>query len=108
MATLGFNTLPGSTRVRTPSGIVRLDELSGSGPQGPQGDKGDKGDQGDAGTVDSSLFYTKLQTDFALAANRPSAGLSDGVQTYDSTSNVIRNILGTRGIVTHIYEPPRP
>ena len=98
---IGTNVLPGNTRVRTPSGLVRLDQLSGSGPQGPPGEKGDPGEP-----VDTSLFYTKLQTDFALAANRPSAGLSDGAQTYDSSSNVIRNILGTGGIVTHLFMNP--
>ena len=100
---IGTNVLAGNTRVRTASGLVRLDQLSGSGPQGPPGEKGDTGD---TGTVDTTLFYTKLQTDFALAANRPSAGLGDGAQTYDSSSNVIRNILGTGGVVTHIFHNP--
>ena len=89
------NVLSGNTRVRTPNGLVRLDELSGSGPQGPPGEQGPQGPQGEPGTVDSSLYYTKGQVDFALAANRPSSGLSDGAHTYDSNMNVIRNILGT-------------
>ena len=38
-----------------------------------------------------------MQVEFPLAANRPSAGLSDGSQTYDSTSNVIRHMSGTWG-----------
>ena len=99
---IGTNVLPGNTRVRTPSGLVRLDQLSGSGPQGPQGPPGEKGDTGDTGTVDSSNYYNKLQVDFAIISSKPSAGLSDGAQTYDASSNVIRNILGTGGIVTHI------
>ena len=99
---IGTDVLAGNTRVRTPSGLVRLDQLSGSGPQGPQGPPGEKGDTGDTGTVDSSLFYNKLQVDFAILSSKPSAGLSDGAQTYDAGSNVIRNILGTGGIVTHI------
>ena len=74
---------------------MRLDQLSGSGPAGPAGAQGDQGDLGPPGTVDTSLFYTKLQVDVAIAASRPSAGLSDGAQTYDSSSNEIRNILGT-------------
>ena len=37
---LGFNALPGNTRVRISAGLVRLDQLSGSGPQGPQGETG--------------------------------------------------------------------
>ena len=75
--------------MRTPSGLVRIDQLSGSGPQGPQGPLGE------TGTVDTSNFYTKLQVDFALAANRPVAGLYYGVETYDRSSNTIRHILGT-------------
>ena len=80
------NILSGNTRVRTPSGLVRFDQLSGSGAQGPQGPLGEP---------DTSDFYTKFQVDFALAANRPSACLSDGAQTYDSNINTIRNIMGT-------------
>ena len=39
-------------------------------------------------------------------AARPSAGLSDGAQAYDSNTNVIRNILGSGGIHTHIFMNP--
>ena len=90
---LGYNVLPTNTRVRLSTGqLVPIEDLSGSGPQGPQGEKGD---QGDPGVVDTSNFYTKGQVDFALAANRPSSGLSDGAQTYDSNMNVIRRTAGT-------------
>ena len=102
----GLFILDGSTRVRTDSGLVRLSELSGSGPEGPAGPPGPKGDQGDPGVVDTSNYYTIAQTDVALATNRPSASLSDGARTYDSNTNVIRNILGTGGIVTHIFMNP--
>ena len=94
------NVLSGNTRVRTPNGLVRLDELSGSGPAGPAGPAGP---QGETGTVDTSLYYNKLQVDFALAANRPTEGLSDGASTYDSTNNVIRNMLGSGGIICHVF-----
>ena len=70
MATVGYNTLPGSTKVRTANGLVRLDEISGSGPQGEQGPPGEKGDQGDPGTVDNSLYYSKLQTDLCDNGNQ--------------------------------------
>ena len=64
MSLVGFNTLPGNTRVRTQhNGLVRLDELSGSGPQCEQGPLGEKGDQGDPGTIYTSNCYLKLQTD---------------------------------------------
>ena len=95
MSLVGYNTLAGTTRVRTPNGLVRLDalsELSGSGPAGPagptepagpvgsagpqgdvrpagpQGDAGPAGPQGDAGTVDASNYYSKPQIDFMFAA----------------------------------------
>ena len=106
MSLVGFNTLSGNTRVKTSSGLVRLDELSGSGPQGEQGPLGENGDQGDPGTVDTNNFYSKLQTDVAIMATRPSAGLSDGAQAYDSNTNVIRNIVGSGGIHTHIFMNP--
>ena len=128
---IGFNTLPGNTRVRVNGTLVRLDELSGSGPQGPvgetgaqgpigetgaQGQVGETGAQGPAGETgaqgpagqdaDTTQFYTKLQTDFALLANRPSASLSDGAQTYDANTHTIRNVLGTGGHCdSHISEP---
>ena len=102
MATVGSNTLPGSTQLRTANGLVRLDELSGSGPQGAQSPPGEKGNQGDPGAVDTSNFYSTLQTDFAIMAARPSASLSDGVKVYASNTNEIRNILGI-GVLSHIY-----
>ena len=64
MATVGYNTLPGTTRVRTPNGLVKLQELSGSGPQGPAGPAGP---QGPVVTVDYSNLYTKAEVDGALA-----------------------------------------
>ena len=105
----GLFIIDGSTRVRTDSGLVRLSELSGSGPQGEQGVQGEQGppgEKGDDSTVDTSNYYTIMHTNCALAANRPSASLSDGARTYDSNTNVIRNILGTGGIVTHIFMNP--
>ena len=104
---IGFDTLSGSTRVKVNGTLVRLDELPGSGPQGPQGETGPQGPQGAAGEdADTTQFYTKLQTDFALLANRPSASISDGVVTYDASTHTIRNVLGTGGIVTHIFQNP--
>ena len=96
---IGFNTLSGSTRVKVNGTLVRLDELPGSGPQGPQGPQGETGPQGPQGAAgedaDTTQFYTKLQTDFALLANRPSASISDGAVTYDASTHTIRNVLGT-------------
>ena len=49
MSLVGYNTLAGTTRVRTPNGLVRLDELSGSGPAGPTGPTGPIGPAGSVG-----------------------------------------------------------
>ena len=104
---LGYSVLPTNTRVRLSTGeLVPIEDLSGSGPPGPAGEKGDQGDPGPPGTVDTSNFYNKLQVDFAILSSKPSAGLSDGAQTYDSNTNVIRPILGTGGIQTHIFMNP--
>ena len=98
---LGYNVLPTNTRVRLSTGqLVPIEDLSGSGPQGPQGEKGD---QGDPGTVDTSNFYTRLQTDFALAVNRPTSNLSTGAKVYDAATNTIRNVVGQNGVQTFIY-----
>ena len=63
---LGFETLAGNTRVRTPTGLVRLDQLSGSGPQGPVGPAGPVGADGAAGadgadgTIDTAQFLSLI------------------------------------------------
>ena len=49
MAQIGFNTIPGNTRVRTSTGLVKLIDLAGSGPAGPQGATGPQGEQGSQG-----------------------------------------------------------
>ena len=101
---LGYSVLPTNTRVRLSTGeLVPIEDLSGSGPPGPAGEKGDQGDPGPPGTVDTSNFYTRLQTDFALAANRPTSNLSTGAKVYDSATNTIRNVVGQNGIQTFIY-----
>ena len=63
------NVLSGNTRVRTPNGLVRLDELSGSGPAGEQGPAGPAGPPGETGTVATSLYYNNLQVDFAIISS---------------------------------------
>ena len=63
--TTGLSILDGrTTRVVTTSGLVFLEDLSGSGPQGPAGPAGP---EGPAGTVDTTQFYTKSQADILLA-----------------------------------------
>ena len=68
--TLGITVLGGDTRVRTNGQLIRLDQLSGSGPVGPQGEQGIQGIQGEPGQdgadgiVDASNFHNKAQVDF--------------------------------------------
>ena len=100
------NIISGNTRVRTPSGLVRLDQLSGSGPQGPQGPPGEKGDTGDTGTVDTNNYYNKLQVDFAILSSKPTSSLSTGAKVYDSATNTIRNIVGQNGLQAFIFMDP--
>ena len=49
--TLGITVLGGDTRVRTNGQLIRLDQLSGTGPAGPQGEQGPQGIQGVAGAT---------------------------------------------------------
>ena len=105
--------MEGSTRVRTPNGLVRLDQLSGSGPQGPAGPAGPAGEDGDAGpqgptgpvgpqgetgatgpqgpagedgVVDTSNYYNKPQIDFMFATTPPSilSHTAPGAQVWDT------------------------
>ena len=108
----GIFVIDGSTFVRTDSGLVRLSELSGSGPQGEQGVQGeqwppgDKGDQGDPGVVNLDNVYTRAQVELALMANKPTSDMSTGAKVYDSTTNTIRNIVGQNGLPAFIYMDP--
>ena len=131
---LGLTVLGGDTRVRSNGQLIRLDQLSGTGPAGPQGEQGETGPQGATGAqgaqgatgpqgvtgpqgatgpqgpagedADATQFYTKPQVDLAHLANRPSASISDGAVVYDANATTIRNVLGTGGIVTHIFQNP--
>ena len=133
MAQLGFNTLPGNTRVRANGSLVRLDELSGSGPQGPAGPQGEQGSQGfqgptgqtgatgpvgptgptglqgDAGVVDTSNYYNKGQINFMFATTPPSilSHTTPGAKVWDNNNNLMRTIEGQDGIQTFIYMNPQ-
>ena len=67
---LGIKVLGGDTSVRSNGQLIRLDQLSGTGPAGPQGEQGPQGIQGEPGrdgadgTVDTTIFYNKAQVDF--------------------------------------------
>ena len=133
MSLVGYNTLEGSTRVRTPNGLVRLDQLSGSGPQGPAGPAGPAGEDGDAGPqgptgpvgpqgetgatgpqgpagedADTTQFYTKPQINFLFATTPPSilSHTTPGAQVWDNDNNLMRTIKGQDGIQTFIYMNP--
>ena len=47
----GLIILDGGARIRTDSGSIRFDELSGSRPQGPAGEPGEVGPVGPQGAV---------------------------------------------------------
>ena len=106
MASVGFNTLAGNTRVRTPQGLVRLDLLSGSGPQGPQGPTGPtgatgaNGADGADGTVDTTQFYTKTQADILLAFKQHiiSSTSGAGTEVWDSANNLVRRLVAGTGV----------
>ena len=129
----GLFILDGSARVRTDNGLIRLDELSGSGPQGepgpagPQGVQGATGPAGPAGATgpagaagpqgpagqdgqdaDTSQFYTKPQVDFLFATTPPSilSHTTPGAQVWDDGNNLMRAIKGQDGILTFIYTNP--
>ena len=118
---IGFDTLPGSTRVRVNGTLVRLGELSGSGPQGepgpqgpagatgPQGPTGATGAQGPAGATgpqgptsedaDTTQFYTKPQIDFMFATTPPGilSHTTPGAQVWDNGNNLMRTIRRANG-----------
>ena len=93
---LGFEVLPRGTRLRTQNGLVRLDQLSGSGPQGPAGPSGPAGP---AGTVYTSQFYTKAQADVLLASKNHliSSTAGSGTEVWDSANNMIRRLVAGTG-----------
>ena len=97
----GLLILDGNARVRTPSGLVKLQELSGSGPQGPAGPQGP---QGEPGVVDTSLVYTKAEVDGALLfkENRWQTGTQPGAKIWDGTLRQLRNVLGQHSVHTFI------
>ena len=132
--TLGITVLGGDTRVRANGQLIRLDQLSGSGPAGPQGETGPQGatgpqgpqgatgaigatgatgpagPQGEAGEVDTTQFYTKPQIDFMFATTPPSilSHTTPGAQVWDNGNNLMRTIKGQDGIQTfHLSKIPQ-
>ena len=91
----GIAILNGVTKqvLRSSGVLVALEDLSGSGPVGP---KGDKGDQGEPGVVDTSLFYTKLEVDGALAFNQHILQVSPSTSSkvWGAALQQFRNIVG--------------
>ena len=115
--TLGITVLGGDTRVRTNGQLIRLDQLSGTGPAGPQGEQGETGPQGATGaqgaqgaqgatgatgaqgatgpagedgadgTVDTSNFYNKTQV-FLLMMHLPLGYIREQVLTCGTTHKV--------------------
>ena len=76
---LGILTLPANTRVKTTDGLIKLSELASTpGPPGPPGPQGIQGEQGEPSEIDTSSYYTKIQTDFAILVAKPTSSLSTG------------------------------
>ena len=115
--------LGGDTRVRTTCQLIRLDQLSGTGPAGPQGEQGETGPQGatgptgpagatgatgptgatgadgEDGTVDTSHFYNKTHV-VLLMMNTPSIGIypGAGVNVWGNQQGLMSNLVGLNGI----------
>ena len=95
-----------TTQVLRSSGVlVALEGLSGSGPQGPAGPQGP---QGKPRVVDTSLFYTKLEVDGALAFKQSllQVSPSTGSKVWDAALQQVRNVVGVDGIQCFIYMNP--
>ena len=73
--------------------LVALEDLSGSGPQGAAGPQGPRGE---LGVVDTSLFYTKLEVDGALAFNQHILQVSPSTSSkvWGAALQQFRNIVG--------------
>ena len=95
----GLFILDGNARVRTPSGLVKLQDLNGSGPQGPTRPAGP---QRPAGTVDYSNIYTKAEVHGTLLFNENilQTGTHPGAKTWGGTLRQLRNVLGQNGVQT--------
>ena len=92
MAAVGFHTLAGNTKVRTANGLVRLDQLSGSGETGPVGPTGTTGAQGPAGAdADTSQFYNKSEVDFKLLLKQSllTTHSGNGSRVWDNTNGMV-------------------
>ena len=78
---LGILTLPSNTRVRTADGLIKLSELASTpGPQGPPGPQGIQGIQDEQCDIDTTNYYNRLQTDFAILVAKPTSSLSTGAK----------------------------
>ena len=110
----GLFILDGSARVRTDNGLVRLDQLSGSGPQGPPGPEGPTGPAGVDGTVDTSQFYNKsevfnkTEVDFKLLLKQSllTTHPGNGSRVWDNTNGMVRNLIGRNGIQICVHQNP--
>ena len=102
----GLFVLDGSARVRTDNGLVRLDQLSGSGPQGPPGPDGPAGSDG--ADADTSQFYNKSEIDFKLLLKQSllSTHPGTGARVWDGTNGLVRNLIGRNGIQTFVHQHP--
>ena len=97
--TLGIAILDGATRVSTPGGLLRLDELSGSGPQGPARPAGPAGPPGE--DADTSQFYSKTQTNTLLSFKQNNIASTAGTGTELFNNGMMRRLVsGTNVTLT--------
>ena len=84
MTSLGFDTLAGNVRVRTPNGLVRLDQLGGD--------------------TDLSAYYTSQQVDTRLLFKQTviSSTSGTGTEVWDSTANMVRRLVAGTGVTLSV------
>ena len=83
--TLGIAILDGATRVSTPNGLVRLDELGGD-------------------DVDLTNYYNKNEVDTRLLFKQHiiSSTSGAGQELWDSTNNMVKRLVAGTGVTLTI------
>ena len=82
-------------RRSNPPSLVKLEDLSGSGPAGPPGVAGPAGDDG---TVDYSNIYTKQEVDTRLLFKQQLVSSTSGTGTEVWDSGMVRRLVAGSGV----------
>ena len=93
----GLLIIDGNTRVRhsNPPSLVKLEDLSGSGPAGPAGPAGP---EGPAGTVDESQYYNKTTTNLMLGLKEDNIVTTPGTGTVLFNNGMLRRLISGTGL----------